>query len=333
LLAFSPLARGIPRHANSRRAFLLPFGLLPMPPSSREPAMLLAATHSGSFHADDVFAFAILQAVTGGEISLTRSRDAADWDRAAVVFDVGGIYDPQRGRYDHHMRDKPLRPNGEAYSSAGLIWRDYGRQAIAALCPAATPGQAEIIWTKMDAALIRDIDLMDNGAMDRHPGHLSSVLESWNPTFAETDRAENDAYFQAVAVADQVLRREIAQTYAAALAQDSVEAAAKAANDPRIIVLDSRLPWDEAVFDLDLREALYVIRPAGKDWTVSAIPPDRGSFAQRKSLPAAWGGLREAELAAVCGVEDATFCHSALFVCGALSRDGAIRMAQMAAEA
>lgn len=292
--------------------------------------MLLAATHSGSFHADDVFAFAILKAATDGAVSLTRSREAMDWDRARVVFDVGGVYDPDQGRYDHHMRDKPLRPDGEAFSSAGLIWRDYGRAAIAHLQNTATPGQIDIIWAKLDAGLLRDIDLMDNGAMDRHPGHFSALLETWNPTFAENAADENACYHQAVMVADAVLARSVAHAFAAAIAQDAVAEAAERAADPRIIVLDSRLPWEEAVFDLNLPQALYVIRPAGKDWTVSAVPPERGSFAQKKPLPDAWGGLREAELAAVCGVSDATFCHSARFVCGARTREGAIAMAMQA---
>lgn len=295
--------------------------------------MLVAATHSGSFHADDVFAFAILKAATGGQVRLIRSRDAADWDAAAVVFDVGNVYDPDLGRYDHHMRDKPLRDNGEAYSSAGLIWRDYGRDAIARLCPAATAAQVGVIWSKVDGGLIRDVDLMDNGAMDRHPGHFSTVLETFCPTFAETGADEDAAYHQAVGLADQVLARAVAHGFAAAQAQDAVALAAQNAEDPRIVVLDTRLPWDDAVFDLGLDHVLYVIRPAGKDWTVSAVPPARGSFGQKKSLPAAWGGLRDGELAAVCKVVDATFCHSALFVCGAKSRDGAVAMARLAASA
>lgn len=294
--------------------------------------MLLAATHSGSFHADDVFAFAVLKAATGGALSLTRSRRQEDWDAAQVVFDVCGVYDPARGRYDHHMRDKPLRPNGEPYSSAGLIWRDYGRAAIARLVPQATPGQTEVIWAKLDAGLIRDIDLMDNGAMDRHPGHFSALLETWNPTHAEAGAAEDECYHRAVAVADQVVERCVAHAFAAALAQDAVAAAAAQAADPRVVVLETRLPWDDAVFDLGLDQVLYVIRPAGQDWTVSAVPPSRGSFAQRKPLPESWGGLRDGELAAVCGVADATFCHGARFVCGARTRDGAVEMARKAAD-
>lgn len=292
--------------------------------------MLLAATHNGSFHADDVFAFAILKAATNGALSLTRSRQSTDWQAAAVVFDVGAVFDPANGRYDHHMRDKPLRPSGEAYSSAGLVWLDYGRQAIAHLFPTATAGQIEMVWGKLDQGLLRDIDLMDNGAMERHPGHFSTLLEAYNPTFAEIGADEDVAYHQAVAVAETVLARTISHALAGAIARDAVALAAAKAEDPRIIVLDTRLPWDDAVFDLGLETVLYVVRPAGRDWTVSAVPPERGSFGQRLSLPDAWGGLREQELVAVCGVADATFCHSARFVCGALSREGAVAMARLA---
>ena len=292
--------------------------------------MLTAATHDGTFHADDVFAFAILLAATGGAVTLSRSRHAADWDAAQVVFDVGGRYDPAQGRYDHHMRERPLRANGEPYSSAGLIWRDYGQEAVARLLPGAEPAQVEGVWSRLDRGLLRDIDLMDNGAMEPHPGHFSTLLESWNPTFAEAGSDENAAYRQAVAVAGAVLERGCAQAFAAIAARDAVALAATQAEDPRIIVLETRLPWEDAVFELALERALYVVRPAGKGWTVSAVPPALGSFAQRHPLPAARGGLRDDELAAVCGVPDATFCHGALFVCGAHSRDGALALARAA---
>jgi uncharacterized UPF0160 family protein len=293
--------------------------------------MTIVATHSGTFHADDCFAFAILKAALGDDVTLLRSREAADWDRADVVFDVGGICDPARGRYDHHMRDKPLRPNGEPFSSAGLVWRDYGVRVVRALCSCVTDIEAAAIVTRVDGGLIRDVDLMDNGAMAPSPGHFSTVLEAFNPTFAETGGDENAAFAEAAQMAGRVLARAVARAQAAVLAEETVAEAARVTTDPRILVLDTRVPWEDAVFDLNLAEALYVVRPAGKQWTVSAVPPERNSFDQRRPLPEAWGGLRDEELAAVSGVADATFCHPARFVCGAISRDGAIRLAQLAA--
>jgi uncharacterized UPF0160 family protein len=40
--------------------------------------------------------------------------------------------------------------------------------------------------------------------------------------------------------------------------------------------------------------------------------------------------LRGAELAAVCGVQDAVFCHNGRFIAGAGSLQGALRMAELA---
>ncbi|MGE5516233.1 MAG: MYG1 family protein [Bacteroidota bacterium] len=293
--------------------------------------MITVATHNGTFHADDCFAFAILKAAHAGAVTLVRTRDLEVLDKADVVFDVGGSCDPAEGRYDHHMRDKPLRDNGEPFSSAGLVWRDYGPRAIRVLCPAASEAEAARVAAMLDGGLIRDIDLMDNGAMTPTSGHFSSLLESFNPSFAEPERDEEESFAEAAELAGRVLARAVAGAYAAVLAAETVAAAAERADDPRILVLETRVPWEDAVFDLDLARVLYVVRPAGKQWTVSAVPPERGSFAQRHSLPEAWGGLRDADFATACGVADATFCHPARFVCGALSRDGAVTLAVLAA--
>jgi len=292
--------------------------------------MLKVATHSGTFHADDVFAFVILRAANAGAIELTRTRDAGLLAAADVVFDVGGIFDRAARRFDHHMRDKPTRPNGEPFSSAGLVWRDFGAAAIATLVPGASAEAVAKIAAKVDQGLVRDVDLMDNGAMVPNPGHFSTMIEAFNPTFAEHEREENVAFGQAVETAAIVLARVCARAHAATLAEAAVAEAADAAEDPRVIVLQRRVPWEDAVFDLGLSQALYVVRPAGDAWTCSAIPPDRGSFAQRLPLPDAWGGLRDDAFAALSTVADATFCHPARFVCGARSRDGAVALARLA---
>jgi len=185
----------------------------------------------------------------------------------------------------------------------------------------------------LDQGVIRDIDISDNGALPSNPGHVALILESWNPTHAETGRDEHEAFHEAAAIAGIILGRCVAQASAAVQAMGEVDAAAKTAADPRILLLERKVPWEDAVFELGLDQALYVVRPAGKAWTVSAVPPENGSFAQRKPLPDAWGGLRDAAMAEASGVADATFCHPALFVCGALSRDGAMALARKAAEA
>lgn len=295
--------------------------------------MLNVATHDGTFHADDAFAYAILKAATCGRLDLIRTRNADRLAAADVVFDVGGSYDREARRYDHHMRDKPMRGNGEPFSSAGLVWRDFGDAAVRTILPAATSVAVARIVEMMDRGLLRDVDLMDNGAMTPNAGHFSTVIEAFNATFAEDDREEDAAFLQAAEVASLVLARCCAHAHAAVLAEDTVAEAARQAEDSRLVVLDRRVPWEDAIFDLGLTEALYVVRPAGEAWTCSAVSPQRGSFAQRQPLPEAWGGLRDQALAAETGVPDATFCHPARFVCGARSRDGAVALAKLAAGA
>ncbi len=293
--------------------------------------MLKVATHSGTFHADDVFAYSILKAATAGRLELLRTRTLALMADADVVFDVGGIFDPASHRYDHHMRDRPLRSNGEPFSSAGLVWRDFGTAAIANLVPAASAEAVAKLVAMLDQGLVRDVDLMDNGAMTPTPGHFSTLIEAFNATFVEDDRDETAAFLRAADVASAVLARACSQAHAAVLAEETVAVAAAAAEDPRLIVLDRRIPWEDAVFDLGLNRALYVIRPAGDSWTCNAVPIERGSFDQRQPLPESWGGLPEPALVAITGVPDATFCHPARFVCGARTRNGALALAKIAA--
>jgi uncharacterized UPF0160 family protein len=68
---------------------------------------------------------------------------------------------------------------------------------------------------------------------------------------------------------------------------------------------------------------LYAISPMSSgNWMVDAMPPEPGSFAQRLPLPEAWAGLRDAELAAASGAEDAIFANTCRFVDAATSSLG-----------
>ena len=72
-----------------------------------------AFTHSGKFHADDVFSAALLLYLNP-EIMITRgNRVPEDFD--GIVFDIG------RGQYDHHQKDSRIRENGIPYAAFGLL--------------------------------------------------------------------------------------------------------------------------------------------------------------------------------------------------------------------
>lgn len=296
------------------------------------------ATHSGSFHLDDVFAYVVLRLALGlrapgQDHSLVRSREEAVIAAADLAWDVGAVYDPAACRYDHHQRGAPLREDGTPLSAAGLVWRHHGEAAVRALLGGAD--LAPSVAAAIDREVVRRIDEIDNGVGE--PGDalgLSSVIEDFNPSWDAPEvgdgQAEDAAFLRAADLAEGFLRRRVEAVRARLAADAAVLAAHARAEDPRILELDRKMPWQEPVFAHGL-PVLYAVYPVPTgNWMVDAMPPEPGSFGQRLPLPEAWAGLRDAELAAASGVSDAVFVHLRRFVGAARSRMGALEMARKA---
>jgi uncharacterized UPF0160 family protein len=308
-----------------------------------KPLRPLLATHSGTFHLDDAFAYAVLRlalglGAAGEDHALVRTRDEAAITEADVAWDVGAIYDPAAGRFDHHQRGAPVRDDGLPYSAAGLVWRHYGEAVVAAMLePSEEEHLAAPVASAIDREVVRRIDGIDNGVGE--PGGalgLASLVEDLNPGWdspAVGDReAEDAAFLRAADLAAGFLRRRV-EAVRARLAADAVVLAAYARSaDPRVLELDRKLPWEGPVFAHGL-PVLYAVYPVPNgNWMVDAMPPVPGSFEQRLPLPEAWAGLRGADLAAASGVPHAVFVHARRFVGAARSRDGAMAMARGAIE-
>ena len=288
------------------------------------------ATHDGTFHADDVMAYAILSIAFPGA-DLVRTRDPGTLAAADLAFDVGGAYDPERLLYDHHMADGPVREDGTPYSSVGLVWRHHGHDCLAMAFPNEPEWLLERVWSDLDGGLVSEIDRLDNGVGDIGHGGFPALVDDFNPRWDE-DRNPNRAFLDAAEMASSVFRRRCAAAIAAARAWNAVTEAASKAQDPRIVFLERGMPWEAAILD-GFPEALYVVYPSKSGgWQCAAVPPVRGSFAQRKPLPAAWAGLRGRELSDATGVDGAVFCHHARFVCGAETAAAALALANAAAD-
>jgi uncharacterized UPF0160 family protein len=287
------------------------------------------ATHSGSFHADDVFAIAVLRLVHGEALEVVRTRDRELQEACDVRVDVGGRDDPSTGDFDHHQRGGAgERPNGIKYASFGLVWREHG-EALAG-----SPEAAEGV----DEFLIQGVDANDTGqtiAETLVEGvrslSVSGVLAGFNPPWdEELTPAEEDARFaEAVALAEDILRRSIAGAQAWQRARALVHAAIERAEDPRIVELDRNMPWREPLVSA-APDALFVIYPKTDGWALHAVPRDLGSFDNRLDLPEAWAGLTDEELQAATGVPGAIFAHPARFYASADSRDAVLELARLA---
>jgi uncharacterized UPF0160 family protein len=309
------------------------------------PPSLTLATHSGKFHCDEVFAYAVLRLALGLrqpgiDHFLVRTRKPELIEAADIVFDVGSTFDAAANRFDHHQRGAPARPDGTPFSAAGLVWQVYGERAVAELLRAAGEEHlAPTIAAALDGSLVRRLDEIDNGVsvdgpVRSDPLGLSKLVEEFNPPWddpgASGPAAGDEPFLEAMEFVSGVLRRRVESLRARYAAEAAVLAAHQAGADPRILVLERGMPWKNVIFSHDL-PVLFAISPASNgNWMLDTMPPEKNSFAQRLPLPEAWAGLQNAELAAATGVEDAIFVHLRRFVAAAKSRDGALALARLA---
>ena len=279
-------------------------------------------THNGNFHADDVFSIAALKSIFPS-ITLIRTRDLAVISDADIVIDVGGEYDPESGRFDHHQRGGAgERENGIPYSSFGLMWKKYGVD----ICQ----GNQDVA-NAVDAGLVSTIDAIDCGHVEGvYDGiSLSQTISMFNPTWQE-DKHFDVCFDEAVEFASRVLSRFIAAASGGISAKTIVAKAIENAQDPRVIVLDKYTPWKRTVHALT-DKALYVIYPSQSgEWRIQTVPVEPGSFEDKKPLPKEWAGLSDKALQQVTGINDAMFCHNGLFIAGAKSFESTMQMAAIA---
>lgn len=295
----------------------------------------LCVTHSGSFHADDVVAAVLLK--LAGELdeysAVVRSRSADDFVRGDIVFDVGGEYDPARGRYDHHQRGQSGQfwEDGTPLSSAGLIWQQYGE----VICPHAFMRDYILdMW-------IRPVDADDNGTLRDVPAncrHVSTIIGELNPCWNDPAADVDAAYAQACEIVEPLLRASLKRAAAAMDAHEHVAAAIKKCAGDEVLVMDSFCPWKGSFHALEaqyapgqkFKFAIYPADEAQSSWKIYQIPVAKGSFEGRADLPEPWGGLREDELRKISGIADARFVHPNLFCGAADSFEGAMAMVQVA---
>lgn len=284
--------------------------------------MQKVVTHSGPFHADDVFAVATLQLHFGLEnMEVVRTRDEAIIATGDVVVDVGGVYDPEHQRFDHHQVGAPIRESGIPYAGFGLIWKHFGDKVT---------GSTSVSET-IEKSLVLSIDASDNGVsvynlteLEIKPTTISDIVSLFNPT--EGTSADLDAAFlSATALAREILLKSIARAKAKEIVKQVATAVYEASSDKSLLIFD--VPMAKSLL-IEYPEVQMIVSPdypaASTNWLATAIPKTHGSFELRTRFPEAWGGLRGEELANVSGIPDAVFCHRAGFLFVSMSREGAL---------
>lgn len=299
-----------------------------------EPDFLV--THSGGFHADELLSSVLLTRLFPAA-RIVRSR-APDWITPAsdrIIYDVGGAFDPAAGIFDHHQRGAPLRDDGQPFSSFGLVWRQFGRDYLNAVGVPVT--DIDALHASFDLDFVLPVDLMDNGALSPSAAGalakltLPVLLETLKPVFDDREPGADDrAFHEALVIARGFVEASIRQAAAKLRAESIVLRAIAATGDGRVLELPMGMPFRPAIVKAGADHLLFVVHPRDTDWCLTGIRRSSDGFELRADLPAAWAGLTGENLAAVCGVAGATFCHNGRFIAAATTREAALEMARIA---
>jgi uncharacterized UPF0160 family protein len=273
---------------------------------------MIASTHDGRFHADEIFALAVLNLVYP-DLEIVRNRDENVYKNADIIVDVGHVYDPENLIFDHHQRNFTLkRESGIPYASFGLVWKQYGES----LCRSSKTSEY------IDSVISQAIDADDNGidiygtkieGVGLHT--LSDIIESFVPRHVDDDDKVQIGFDRALNFATAYMKRQIKlakEFFEVAL--PNIRNAIKMAEDPRILIFKK---FDKTWLNFIAREseaAQFVIFPTHrKTWAIRSVPKRGQKFEYCKLLPAEWGG-RQKDFAEISDVQDALYCHNGCFL-------------------
>ena len=269
-----------------------------------------AFTHSGKFHADDVFSSALLLYLNP-EITITRGNKVPE-DFDGIVFDIG------RGKYDHHQKDSRIRENGIPYAAFGLLWEDLGCEIL-----------GDELAEKFDEAFVQPLDNNDNTG---EKNELASLIGSFNPSWDENGGTD-EAFFRAVSVAGMILENKFARYLGNERADKRIEEVLETRDqtgDSRILVLPEFIPCQKRLSET---EVAFVIFPSNRGGYCIQPQKKEYSLNYKCSFPSEWLGLENEELQKETGLSSATFCHKSGFLMSVGDLSDAIRACQISLDA
>lgn len=286
-------------------------------------------THDGQFHADEIFALAIMEmAYPRLNYRLVRTRDEERLKECDILLDVGATYDIGQLKLDHHMTE-----GVPTYT----VWYD-GNEELAKMATAGISLQLfgdKIMSPKVKEAMTNwffQIDVTDNGDIkylgESKATTMMAVISMYNDEDVNSSR-QDTCFYDAMILAKELISKKIKILNAKIKFEDTVIEAAKSAKDG-IMVLEIGGPWVDPVLEnpelfKDIK--LCVFEAKIGDHRIQTLPGST-RFEMRCPAPQAWRGLRNEDLVVECGIHDAKFVHPAGFIGGTTSQMTALAMAK-----
>ena len=174
-------------------------------------------THDGSFHCDEVLACVFLKLLPEyRDAEIVRTRDPDILSQCDIVVDVGGVFDHEAKKYDHHQASFDLTmeqvsggkiKSDVLLSSAGLIYWFYRRQIFQSLLPTDPEGRVYSDKQMQDAfeflynQFVREIDFVDNGGGQTTwmiQTSISGRVSRLRPKWDDPNQDPDEGFFKAL---------------------------------------------------------------------------------------------------------------------------------------
>ncbi|CEG46615.1 Predicted metal-binding protein [Plasmopara halstedii] len=273
-------------------------------------------THNGTFHCDEALAVSMLKLLPKfATHDILRTRDESKLAQCEIIVDVGGIYNPETLRFDHHQRSftGTFDQRNIKLSSAGLVYKHFGREIIQHLAAPSNLDEAtlDMLHRKAYKNFIEHIDGIDNGVEVATAAgdakltynyqvstNLSSRVSYLNPRWNE-DQSElrvNEQFLQAMYMTITEFTDAIHDLLHSWLpAREIVEKAIterfQTHKSGEIVYLPDYCPWKSHLVDIEEKllisgQIKFVLYndATGNMVRVQAINAESGSFALRRAL-------------------------------------------------
>ncbi len=275
-------------------------------------------THSGVFHADEVTACAFL--LSYGLIDrrrILRTRNLQLLKNCEYVCDVGGVYEPDEKRFDHH-----LASYRGGLSSAGMILKYLKNKKIV----------SRQLFAYFNDHFVKGVDLHDIGKSQLIEGtaNFSQVIANFLPVEYDASESKmNQAFKRALSfvleyinilrkrflVVEQDLKKmkqAMAQHKGFANQNSNLKRYAY-----KYLVLEKPFSWVEPFFAAGGQKhpALFIVMKMKDCWKLRTVPPSwKKRMQMRKPLPKTWAGLEGKKLEDKTKIPGSIFCHKGRFV-------------------
>ncbi|XP_065201597.1 MYG1 protein [Planococcus citri] len=310
-------------------------------------------THDGVFHCDEALGCFLLKTLYP-HATIVRSRNQEILNTCDIVIDVGGEYNPEKFRFDHHQRSfnhsmstlSSIVKTTVKLSSAGLIYHHFGRKIIEKIVQSNDGKLIDYVYKRVYGNFIQEIDGTDNG-LPPYPKeplynictHVSArvqhLLKPWNVKDEDYDVEEHFQKAMNLVGGEFIESLESAAFVvypARAIVEKAIENRFNVHPSGKIIELEQHCPWKDHFFDIEKElnlssDITYVLFQSDDNYRVMCVSVTNKSFVCRKFLPPSWRGLRNDALSEKSGIPGCVFAHHNGFIGGNETREGALQMA------